>query len=51
MNDRAAGYRPEGGCAECRRIKELYYRAWRAGDRETAVELTAEMGRHLRRAH
>ncbi|MBH1936412.1 hypothetical protein I5Q34_19390 [Streptomyces sp. AV19] len=38
-------------CAECRKIKERYYRAWRAGDREQAEELTTIMGRHLRDAH
>ncbi|MBZ4321037.1 hypothetical protein [Streptomyces huiliensis] len=45
------GYARSARCAECARIKAAYYAAWRAGDRATAVSLTAEMGRHQRTAH
>ncbi|MBH1935921.1 hypothetical protein I5Q34_16865 [Streptomyces sp. AV19] len=38
-------------CAECRRIKAEYYRAWRAGDRDAAEALCVAMGRHQRMAH
>ncbi|WP_171166162.1 hypothetical protein [Streptomyces sp. I05A-00742] len=38
-------------CAECRRIKEAYYAASRAGNRTEAQQWIAAMGRHHRWVH
>ncbi|GAA0419601.1 hypothetical protein [Streptomyces luteireticuli] len=52
MNESVADAQPlQGHCAECRRIKAEYYRAWRAGDRVAAEAWCVTMGRHQRVAH